>query len=231
MDDLSNGGSGLPYNGQTSLTAQTSPNVANSYSNADYDIRSSLVADFVWDLPWKVRNRGLNYVLGGWTVSSKFYMRTGTPFSIVDSQLAGELGGGSITGTMLATFTGARLNANCGDSAVNTACLNLSQFVPSGSETNFGNLARNALYGPGYHDIDTTVHKKFAIGERMYLQIGASAYNLFNHPNFAAPGHNVAAPGFGLITSTVTPPTSAYGAFQGSAVSGRIMVLTGKFNF
>lgn len=231
MDDLSNGGSGLPYNGNTSLVAQTSPNVANSYSNADYDIRSSLVADFVWDLPWKVRNRGLSYVLGGWTVSSKFYMRTGTPFSIVDSELAGELGGGSITGTMLATYTGARLNANCGDSAVNTACLNLSQFVPSGSETNFGNLARNALYGPGYHDIDTTVHKKFALGEKMYLQIGASAYNLFNHPNFAAPGHNVAAPGFGLISSTVTPPTSAYGAFQGSAVSGRIMVLTGKFNF
>jgi hypothetical protein len=65
----------------------------------------------------------------------------------------------------------------------------------------------------------------------MYLQVGASAYNLFNHPNFAAPGHNVATPGLGLIEGTVTPPTSAYGAFQGSAVSGRIMVLTGKFVF
>jgi hypothetical protein len=231
LDDLSNGGSGLPYNGATSLVFQTSPNAANMYSNADYDIRHSLVADFVWDLPVKFNNHVMNSVLGGWTVSSKFYMRTGTPFSIVDSQLAGELGGGSINGMMLATFTGSHLSANCGDSAVNTACLNLSQFAASGTETNFGNLARNALYGPGYHDIDTTIHKRFAITERMYLQIGASAYNLFNHPNFAAPGHNIAAPGFGLITSTVTPPTSAYGAFQGSAVSGRIMVLNAKFNF
>jgi hypothetical protein len=34
-----------------------------------------------------------------------------------------------------------------------------------------------------------------------------------------------------LITSTVTPPKSAYGAFQGSAVSGRAVVLNAKFNF
>ena len=34
-----------------------------------------------------------------------------------------------------------------------------------------------------------------------------------------------------LITSTAIPPTSAYGAFQGSAVSGRVLVVTGRFNF
>lgn len=231
LDDVSNGGSGLPYNGGTSLTSQVSPNVANNYSNSDYDIRNSLVADFVWDMPWKFQNKGLQYIVGGWTVSSKFYMRTGTPFSIIDSQLAGDLGGGSIGGTMLATFTGSHLSANCGDSAVSTPCLSASQFLPTGTETNFGNLARNSIYGPGYHDIDTTLFKRFAFGERAYLQIGASAYNLLNHPNFAAPGHNIAGGGFGLISSTVTPPTSAYGAFQGSAVSGRIMVLNAKFNF
>jgi Carboxypeptidase regulatory-like domain/TonB-dependent Receptor Plug Domain len=231
LDDVSNGGSGEFYNGGTSITTLVSPTASNNYSNADYDIRSSLVADFIWDTPWKFSNRGLNYVLGGWTISSKFFMRTGTPFSVTDTQLAGDLGGGSISGTMLATFTGSHLNASCGSSAVSTPCLNSSQFVPSGSETNFGNLARNSIYGPGYHDIDTSLYKKFHFGERLSLQIGASAYNLMNHPNFAAPGHNIAAPGFGLITGTVTPPTSAYGAFQGSAVSGRVMVLTGKFVF
>ena len=77
----------------------------------------------------------------------------------------------------------------------------------------------------------TSLYKKFALGERMHIRIGVSAYNLPNHPNFAAPGHDIARPGFGLITGTVTPPTSAHGAFQGSAVSGRVMVLTGKFVF
>jgi hypothetical protein len=238
LDDVSNGGSGLPYNGGTSLTAQTSPNVLNNYSNADYDIRHSMVADFIWDTPWKFQNKALNYAFGGWTLSSKFFMRTGTPFSIVDSQLAADLGQTTINGTMLATFTGSHLVSSCGSSAVSTRCLDASQFIgppAAGSAsplTGFGNLARNDIYGPGYHDIDTTIFKRFSITERMYLQLGASAYNLFNHPNFAAPGHDVANPGgLGLIASTVTPPTSAYGAFQGSAVSGRIMVLNAKFNF
>jgi hypothetical protein len=231
LDDVSNGGSGLPYNGQTSLVTQVGPLASMGYSNADYDIRNSFVADMVWDLPWKVSNHAANYFLGGWTVSGKYYIRSGTPFSIIDSQLAGDLGANSIGGTMLATFKGGTLAGSCGPSAVNTPCFNSSSFVPSGSETAFGNLARNAIYGPGYTDVDMSLYKKFAITERAHLQIGLSAYNMFNHPNFAAPGHNVALPGFGLITGDVTPPTSAYGAFQGSAVSGRVAVLTGKFVF
>ena len=35
----------------------------------------------------------------------------------------------------------------------------------------------------------------------------------------------------GTITSTVTPPTSIYGTGQGASVSGRLMVLTGRFTF
>lgn len=231
LDDVSNGGSGLPYNGQTSLTGQVSPNVTNNYSNSDYDIRNSMVADMIWDTPWKSSREGMNYLVAGWTVSSKFYVRSGTPFSIVDSQLAGDLGGGSINGTMLATLKSGSLPSSCGPGAVATACLNSSQFLSSGSETNYGNLARNSVYGPGYTDVDASIYKKFSLGEKMNLRIGISAYNLLNHPNFAAPGHDVARPGFGLITGTVTPPTSAYGSFQGSAVSGRVAVLTGKFTF
>jgi outer membrane receptor protein involved in Fe transport len=233
LDDISNGGAGEFYNGQTSLTGQVSPNIANNYSNADYDIRQSLVADFVWDLPWKTSNHGMNYLVGGWTLASKIYVRSGTPFSVIDSQLAGEVGGGSIGGTLLANYTGARgaLPSSCGPGAVGTACLNASMFTASGSETNFGNLARNSIYGPGYTDVDMSLYKRIPLGEHMNLQLGATAGDLLNHPNFAAPGHNVAVPGLGSIEGTVGPPTSAYGAFQGSAVSGRVMVLNGKFIF
>jgi hypothetical protein len=61
--------------------------------------------------------------------------------------------------------------------------------------------------------------------------LGASAFNLLNHPNFASPAGNVAVGGLGLISSTVAAPTSPYGSFQGSAVSGRVLVLTGRFTF
>jgi outer membrane receptor protein involved in Fe transport len=231
LDDVSNGGSGLPYNGSNSLTSLVSPNVVNNYSNSDYDIRNSLVADMIWDVPWKSSSKGANYFVGGWTLSGKFYVRSGTPFSIIDSQLAGDIGAGSIGGTMLATLKSGTLPSSCGPSATATPCLGSATFAAAGTETGFGNIARNDVYGPGYTDMDLSLYKRFEMGEHAHLQVGLSAYNFLNHPNFAAPGHNVAVPGFGLITSTVTPPTSAYGAFQGSAVSGRIIVLTGKFVF
>lgn len=231
LDDVSNGGSGLPYNVLTSLTSQVGPLASMSYASADYDIRSSLVADFLWNMPFKTSSPGLNTLVRGWVLSSKFYFRTGTPFSIVDPFLAGELGGGSINATMLAQYIGGTLPKSCGASAVNTACFSDSSFAGPTAETAFGNLGRNALYGPGYQDIDTSLYKRFMVTERMYFQLGVSAYNLFNHPNFAPPNHNVGLPGFGLITGDVSPPTSAYGAFQGSAVSGRVAVLNGKFVF
>jgi hypothetical protein len=227
LDDISNGGSGLPYAG-TSFTALANPVLSQNYSNSDYDIRHNVQADLIWDTPWRSNNKVVSQFLG-WTVSSKLYFRTGTPFSVFDSQLAGEVSP-AINGTITATeISGAA--ANCGSGAVNTACFTAANFVPSGQETGYGNLARNAFRGPGYQDIDTSVYKNFTIREGMRLMIGASAYNLLNHPNFANPNGNVASPALGFIQSVVSPPTSPYGAFQGSGVSGRVLVLTGRFTF
>jgi hypothetical protein len=58
-----------------------------------------------------------------------------------------------------------------------------------------------------------------------------TGYNLFNHANFAVPNGNVTAGSLGLITSTVSAPTSIYGTGQGAIVSGRVLVLLGKFTF
>ena len=98
-------------------------------------------------------------------------------------------------------------------------------------ETGYGNVARNSFYGPGYFDIDATLFKNFPIRERIRLSVGAQAFNLMNHPNFATPNFDIAGSGFGTITSTVGQPTSPYGSFAGSAVSGRVLVLTGRLTF
>jgi hypothetical protein len=109
--------------------------------------------------------------------------------------------------------------------------LSQSQFQPAGSETAFGNIGRNTIFGPGYFNIDTTLYKNVYITERVRFVIGASAYNLLNHAHFADPQANVASGALGGIYGTVSAPTSAYGAFQGSLVSGRELVLTAKFKF
>jgi hypothetical protein len=212
------------------MTNLANPNLAANYGNSDYDIRHNLLADFVWDTPWKFTHRGLGYLLSDWTLSSKFIVRSGLPESITDGLLASEVGNGSINATVLATAL-TTIPHSCGTNAVNVACFSPSQFVAQGAETGFGNIGRNSLYGPGYFDIDTNLYKNISINERIKFVIGASAYNLLNHPHFADPSANLQFGGLGEIHSTVVAPTSAYGSFQGSVVSGRVLVLTAKFKF
>jgi outer membrane receptor protein involved in Fe transport len=239
LDDLSNGGSGLPYTFTANiLTTLANPNLKANYGNSDYDIRHSVVGDFVWDTPWKFNSRALNYALSGWSLSSKLYLRSGVPESITDNNLLNDIAGGTVGAGAVALATAvAPLPHSCGNAAINgvSPCFSASDFFAAGStagtETGFGNIGRNSLFGPGYFNIDTTLYKNIPITERIRFTVGASAYNILNHPHFADPAANVAGGGLGGIYGTVSPPTSAYGAFQGSLVSGREVVLTGKFRF
>jgi hypothetical protein len=64
------------------------------------------------------------------------------------------------------------------------------------------------------------------------LQVGAQFFNLFNHPNFAAPGHDINNPAtLGAITSTVNTPTSILGSFLGGDASPRLIQLKANISF
>ena len=237
LDDISNGGSGLPFSFSSQVyTTLPNPNIKESYGNSDYDIRHNVTGDFVWDMPFKFGNRLLDNVLGNWSLSSKLFVRTGMPESYFDTLLPnlfeGTLNVGSIFGGLPPTAVTA-LPTHCGDAAVNGAvpCASQSMFLPAGTETTFGNVGRNTLYGPGYFNIDSSLFKNVSITERFRLTIGASAFNLLNHAHFAPPFLDVASGAIGGIYGTVEEPSSAYGAFQGAAVTGRVMVLTAKLRF
>jgi hypothetical protein len=213
----------------------SSPYLKNNYSNSDFDIRNDLVADFVWAAPFKPSRKALSLLVSNWMVSGKFYVRSGEPFSVTDGSLAGQVttanGGNALigAGTIMATPIGA-IHASCGSGAVSTPCLSPSQFVAAGSETGFG-MPRNSFYGPGYFDIDMSAMKSVPIRESIKFTFGIQAFNFLNHPNFGNPSGNISAPGLGIIGNTVAAPTSPYGSFQGAAVSGRVIVATGRFTF
>jgi outer membrane receptor protein involved in Fe transport len=231
LDTISNGGLGEYFSAQDSLTSQIDPlNVRRlNYSNSDYDIRHTVTADFLWEIPAKFQQKALQNILGGWSLGTKWYARTSTPFSVYNSSLAGRVSA-ALGGTILAELAGP-VQTSCTSAAVDTACFTAKSFQTTASQKTFGNLPRNSFRGPGYFDADMSIYKAIKFAERATLTLGGSAYNMFNHPNFANPDQNVAAGGLGLISSTVTPPASPYGSFQGSAVSGRVIVLTGKFSF
>jgi hypothetical protein len=235
LDTISNGGAGEPFSFQpgAGLTTISSPSFAANYSNADYDVRHNLVADFTYDTPWKFSNKFLQAAAGGWVAAGKFLYRSGLPFSITDSALASAIDP-SLGAPLLASYSGTgSVNHNCSAANVDTPCFSSSAFVAAGTETSFGNVARNSFYGPHYFNTDTSLYKDFTIRERIKFRIGATALNIFNHPSFGNPSQNVAGGGFGLINGTQAQPTGPYGTFQGSSVAAgqRLLVLNARFNF
>jgi hypothetical protein len=146
-----------------------------------------------------------------------------------DSSNAIKNASGIFTQTILADYLGGTIDTTC--STPNITCFSTSSFAAASNQHNFGNLTRNSFRGPGYFDTDMTINKTFAFRERYRLLVGANFFNLLNHPNFDLPVNNVSNGSFGTITTTISAPTSAYGSFQGSAVSGRVIQTQVKFTF
>ena len=67
----------------------------------------------------------------------------------------------------------------------------------------FGNLGRNAIYGPGFGSVDFSVFKATPITEKISTQLRFEIFNLFNRTNWANPGTSLAsAATFGVMTNT-----------------------------
>ena len=114
---------------------------------------------------------------------------------------------------------------------MNTPCLSTSQFAPAGALTGFGTGGRNLIYGPHFFNVDLALMKQFKIYERVTFEVGAHAYNVFNHANFDQPVNDIANPNFGLSIANVGPPTSLLGSFVGAGSSPRFVEIKGVVRF
>jgi hypothetical protein len=259
LDDISNGGNAqLPYN-SGSLSFQVTPGLPSTlmYSNSDYDIRHNFVMDLVYAEPHRFDNRIVNAVAAGWTVGAKAYWRSGEPFSVLNTNAETALGASGTGGSVVlaqvlnnnfshsctsyhnpcfqnfGTFNGTGLTidsttGNVVPSYPTTQSGNLVQPV----QTVFGNVPRNAFYGPHFADVDTTLFKDVFKKESVTFQLGAQAYNTFNHVNFAQPNNNASnLSTLGQISGDINAPTSPYGSSQQPTVSGRVLVVQGRLVF
>jgi len=215
-------------------------NLNFGYGNESIDVRHAITGDLVWKEPHKFSNKFVNGALGGWNFALKYYEYTGRPFSSSDSKISAQINsGGGISGTFLASLV-TPVNPVC--TAINGSappCFTASNFMTYNStsgvntpvQTNFGITGPGVFRGPGYFDVDTNLYKRFAIHEKYGLELGVQAFNVLNHPNFSNPTASITSGTIGTTTGDVAPPTSIYGSGQGGLVSGRNVVLTGKFMF
>jgi hypothetical protein len=156
-------------------------------------------------------NRFVNAVLGDWQIAGFDNYHSGLPINVLVSRnnvlylnpqtgayytnpvvsggqvvtvpVINILGGGQSRGTQrpdLVPGVNPYLNTASG------YLLNPAAFtVPAPGK--FGNIARNALRGPDFKQLDLALSKDFAIAEEKRFTLRWDIYNIFNRPNFANP--------------------------------------------
>ena len=88
LDEVSNGGL-FGFTFGSSINPQDARNLRGSYGPAEYDVRHSLNANYVWELPVKALLGGRgpdlpDLLVKGWQVSGTIFARTGFPYTVFD---------------------------------------------------------------------------------------------------------------------------------------------------
>ncbi len=192
-------------------------------ASSSLDHRHVFVGSLLYDLPF---GQGKHYmsstgvgdkIVGGWQVNVVLNATSGQHFSVVGNGTGS--GGATIANIVGDPFAnrppGAILNVNAfADPKVGnpgTTCItNLA-----GSQVCWGNSGRNHFTGPGFVRTDLSLFKNTKISERLNLQIGLEAFNIFNQNNALVPQGNIDGgsgacscqnPSFGTFTDTILPP-------------------------
>jgi hypothetical protein len=92
FDEVSNGGL-FTFAQGGSLYPQDPHNLRGSYGPAEYDVRHSFNASYVWEVPAKaiLRGHGYDSLVKGWQVSGTIFARAGFPYTIFDFAESSQL--------------------------------------------------------------------------------------------------------------------------------------------
>ena len=256
MDTVSNGGF-LQFSAGGILSPLPGE-LARDYGPCDYDIRHNFSAQYVYQLPVKVRSHSLGLALNGWQISGTVFWHSGVPFSVLSTPYTAN-GNGIVQGSgpqFAAVVPGVALYEHHPIEGVTQPgtlqWLNPDAFVSavdpstgqcyggnSPENCQFGNLGRNSLRGPDFFWSDFYLTKWFALTEHVKLRFESQFFNLFNHPNFGLPsvvqagipGAPSTQTGFGALAYTTSPPTGLLGVGLGGDSTPRMIAFQARLEF
>ena len=144
-----------------------------------------------------LHSRVANSLIGGWLLNNVYTYQVGAPIMWVN-------GSSSSPGDYV-YFGTAPLALN--NRQVNGPAFNTSDFITASANTfqyhirTFSTMFSN-LRADGINQWDPSLSKRFSFTETASLQIRLEAYNVLNHPVFAAPSTTATNSAFGTITAT-----------------------------
>jgi hypothetical protein len=164
--------------GRIFVDSNGNPLMGLNKGNADQDIRQNFVFSSLYELPFgRGKQYGgdmptaLNYVVGGWQWNNIVTLQSGTPMDLVYQNDSPN------NRPDLVGMVSAKINHTTGQGIITGNLSDPGNAIP-------GTMARNAVYGPGFHSWDTGMMKDFKFVERYTLEFRADVFNLLNHPQF-----------------------------------------------
>jgi len=184
-------------------------NLGRDRADSDYVRRHAINANFVYELPLGRKQhflstmpRWLETAAGGWRLSGIWRYATGRYLTPTFTAAGG------LSNNRPDVVYGVQANLPA-DQRTPERWFNPAAFAavpavdPLTGLPRFGNAGRNIIIGPGTNNVDGNIAKRFPLGtERKALTLRLEAFNLLNHPNYAAPMLNISN------TSTVATITS-----------------------
>lgn len=190
---------------------------SRNYSRLANDRTHTFVQSFIYELPfgkgkkWMTTGIG-SWVAAGWQLTGVLSLETGTPFTVTAS-----------SASLNAPFNTQVANSN-GAFHKLKGIGNAAWFDPSSfsqpTTAALGNTGQNAYVGPGLFNLDGSIFRRFALTERLNLELRAEAFSLTNTPQFGNPSSNISNSDFGHIDFT-----------NGNATGNRTTELAAKVTF
>ena len=141
-----------------------------------------------------------NAIVGGWEATVIEHATSGFPIFVVDSN---NTSGANLLNNNGQSFI--RPNQTCNPVLSNPT---LSEWFNPGcfsqpAAGELGNAKRTPLSGPDFVNTDFSIIKHFVPREGMRIDFRTEFFNLFNHPQFGAPGGNGTGADFNTSTFAV----------------------------
>ncbi len=179
---------------------QDSNNLRAERGPSTFDTRQRFTAAANYAIP--SFGFGPSWFKTGWQLGTIFTAQTGRPIPIVTSNDTSGLYNYRQRPNIVPG-----VNPILSHWSPATGYLNPAAFSQPGSNPTdgpFGNLGRNAIFGPKFVNTDFSVEKSTKLCERFTAQLRAEFFNIFNHPNFALPNGSFdpTSPTVGVISQT-----------------------------
>lgn len=256
---IDNASGGSDSMGEVRDTINIAGDQLNNRANrgvSDFDRTHRFVLSYLWDLPrpaFSARWDDGKWLFSNWQVAGIITAMSGLPIDITDG------GAGSFYGLSAGNNAFVRPSWAPG-ATVSTATSNVpsgyffnplafvrpivltGQVIPSSNGTatagatgtDFGNVGRNVLRGPGQTNVDFSVIKRFPLAETKNIELRAEFFNLFNQVNLANPISNLNA----VPTTSIDPNTGRiignpgdFGRIVSTSNNPRLIQFAIKFNF